>query len=68
MKRNLASDIFVMLRRIFFTPMGVLLYRQWCLVNKTSWIMKVLVKYYPATNWWIKLMNGKSAALLPRVK
>ena len=59
MKRNRASDIFVMLRRIFYGQLGVLLCRQWCLMTKKSWTMKLLVKHYPAVNQWMKLMNGK---------
>ena len=41
-----------------------MLCRQWCLMTKTSWTMKLLVKHYPATNQWIKLMNGKSIRLV----
>ena len=43
-KRNWASDIFVMLRRTFYRHLGV------CLMTKKSWTMKLLVKHYPATN------------------
>ena len=55
--------MFVMLRRIFFTPLGVVLCRQWCLKTKTSWTMMLLVKRYPAINNYnqcMKMMNWKS--------
>ena len=62
-----ASDIFVMLRMIFYRQLGVLLCRQWCLITKKSWTMNLLVK---AINQWMKLVNGKSIrrVLMPCLK
>ena len=62
--RNLASDMFVMLQSMLYRQLWVLLCRQWCLMTKKSWTMKLLVKHYPAINKCMKLINGKSIRLI----
>jgi len=51
-------------RNMFYIHLGVLLCRQWCLVAKKSWTLKLLVKHYAAINQWMKLLNGKSIRLV----
>ena len=63
-KRNWAYDIVEMLRRISYRQLEVLLCKQWCLMTKKSSTMKLVVKYYPKINQWMKLMNGKSIRLV----
>ena len=71
LEQELELKVFVILRRTFlwccegyFTQLGVLLCRQWCLLIKKSWTKKLLVKRYPAINQQMKLMNGKSISLV----
>ena len=59
--------MFVMLQRIFDKQWGVLLCRQWCLVTKKSWAMKLLVKHYLAINQRMKGINGDAGVHMCQV-